>query len=215
MKRIIILTILLICVITLSAQSRKSLLLRSLLIPGWGQVHSGNSYGYMMMATEVGIISSLFYFDNEHDLKRKEAYEYAMKYASVYPGSYSDEYFSHLSRYNSSGFEAGGYNSIILEQAMAIYPDRPDMQQQYLNANIYTDEMAWNWDSDSKRRDYGNIRGDMNSYKDYARIMSGVLILNHLISVVDILRMDSETKRSNVHFGIQGQSPSIILNYNF
>lgn len=202
-------------IFTLSAQSKGKMVLQSLLLPGLGQIQSGHSHGYYMLAAEVSILASLFYFDKESDLKFKEAYEYALKYANVNPGSYSDEYFSHLSRYNSSGYEAGGYNSLVLDKAMQLYPNQPDLQQQYLAANVYSDEMAWKWENASNRRAYGNIRGDMNSYKDYAKIMTGVLILNHLVSVVDVLRLDSESKRASFHVGIEKKSPTLFVNLSF
>lgn len=207
--------ILLLVIICLSAQSKGSLFLRSLIVPGWGQVHSGRNYGYAMMASELAVISSLYYFDNEQKLKSDEAYDYAMKFAHIAAGNYSDEYFAHLSRYSSSGFEAGGYNAMIREQAMVEYPGQPDMQQQYIDANIYPDDLAWNWESDSKRRNYGDIRGDMNRNEEYAKIFTGVLILNHIVSAVDILRLDSEKRRTNISFGVMQRSPMLYLDYKF
>ncbi len=215
MKRIIIIIVIVLSVFSLFAQSKGSLFLKSLILPGWGQVSSGKNYGYSMMAAEVAILSSMYYFNNEYDLKKQEAYEYAVKYADVLPGSYSDNYFAHLSRYNSSGFEAGGYNAMIREQAMITYPNQPDMQQQYINANIYGDDMSWSWQSDSNRRIFGNIRGDMNKNKDYTRIVIGVTILNHFVSAIDILRLDAERKRSKLHFGIKDDSPMLFVDYSF
>ena len=200
---------------SLSAQSKGSLFLRSALIPGWGQIRSGNDYGYAMLASEVATVSSIFYFNNEIKIKNREAYEYALKFADINPGNYSAEYQQHLSRYQSSGFEAGGYNAMIREMAINLFPDQADLQQQYIDANIYSDEMAWSWMSQDHRLNYGNIRGDKSKLEDYAKIASGVLILNHLVSAIDILRLDASRKRRSVSVGYWQNSPTLNLSITF
>lgn len=214
-RKIIIAILLLSFCLGLSAQSKGSLLLRSLILPGWGQVKSGHNYGYAMMATEIGIISTLFYCENEHDLKRKEAYEFAVKYAGLYPGTYSDEFLGHLSRYRNSGFGAGGYNAMVREQALALYPGQPDLQQQYIDNNAYSDDMSWSWSEDYYRKEFGNIRGDMNNFKESAQIVVGILVLNHLVSAIDVLRVQSEQNRAKVNVGILRKDPALFLQYKF
>ncbi len=200
---------------TLSAETKGRLLLKSLLIPGWGQVSLDRNYGYAMMTAEVGIISSLFYLDNEEQLKKTEAYEYALKYAHIQPGTYSAEYYAHLSKYSSSGYDAGGYNAMIRQAAIAEYPGDPEAQTAYINQHIYTDDYAWNWDDTSNRRKYGSIRADINNYQDYAKMVSGVMILNHLVSAVDILRMKADNPRTQLSFGVLNQHPILMLDYHF
>lgn len=95
MKRLILIALVLASAFGLTAKSKGFEMLKSLAIPGFSQVTNGRGYGYAMMATEVGIISSMLYFNNEEKLKARDAYEFALKYAHINPGKYSDQYFPH------------------------------------------------------------------------------------------------------------------------
>lgn len=211
MKRFLIIISIVLLTLTLSAQSKGLEFLKSLAVPGLSQVINGRAYGYGMMAAEVGIISGMFYINNERNLKARESYEFAIKNAHINPGTYSDQYFRNLSRFNSSGFEAGGYNARIRQTAMDLYPNDPVAQQQYIDTNAYGDDMAWNWDSPTLRGEYSKIRIKTQDLRDYGKIAVGVLILNHLVSGIDVLRYFSETTRSQVYFDIQDQHPMLML----
>ncbi len=215
MKPYLLLLISILLVPGLCARSRGSDFLQSLLVPGLSQVRSGRNYGYAMMASEVGIISTMFYLSTERQLKTQEYYEYALKFAHIEPGTYSDQYYRDLSRFNSSGFEAGGYNAMIRQQAIQLYPNDPIQQQLYIDENIYPDDYAWNWDSVEHRGAYSKIRIKTQDLRDYGTLAVGVLIVNHLISGVDVLRSHSETKRSQVWLDIKDRHPMLMLNYKW
>lgn len=210
-KRILFILGLLALCLTLSAQSKGIQFLKSLAVPGLSQVTSGRSYGYGMLAAEVGIISGMLYINNERDLKSREAYEFALKYAHVNPGEYPEQYFRNLSRFNSSGFDADGFNARVRQTAMDLYPNDPIAQQQYIDANAYGNDMAWNWDSPELRGQYSKIRIKTQDLRDYGKIAVGVLILNHLVSGIDVLRYFSETTRSQVYFDIKDKHPMLML----
>ncbi|MBM4404000.1 MAG: hypothetical protein FJ042_06440, partial [Candidatus Cloacimonetes bacterium] len=199
----------------LCAQSKGTLFLKSIVIPGWGQLSSDRQYGYAMLTSEALAWMSLYYFDREVDLRNRESYEYALRFAHIQPGSYADTYFSDLSRYNTSGFEAGGFNDMIRRTALELYPHDPVSQQQYIDANIYNDDFAWNWDSVDNRKQYNSIRIQMRNNKDYIKIVTGVLIFNHLVSAVDILRLHSSRSRANAYMSIQDKTPTLNLEIQF
>jgi len=199
----------------LSAQSKGGLFLRSILIPGWGQIASGRNYGYAMLASEVTLISSLLYLDAEEDLKRDEAYHYALKFAHIEPGSHSEDYFRDLSKYNSSGFEAGGYNDMVRRDAIRLYPNQPDLQQQYIDANIYGEDLSWNWDNPANRTEYVSYRKKANELKDYAKVATGVLVFNHLISGIDVFRFSRKRVKAQAYMSVQDGSPILNLEIPF
>lgn len=212
MKRPAILLFLLAVTCVMPGKTKGFEMLKSLAVPGLSQVTNGKDYGYAMMASEVGIISSMVYFNNEEKLKIREAYEYALKYAHLNPGKYSDQYYRTLSRYNSSGYDAGGYNNEVRETAIRLHPGDPAAQQQYIDANAIPDEQAWNWDSTQNRGSYSKIRIKSQDMRDYGSIAVGVLILNHLVSGVDVLRFFTEKARSQVYFDYQNHQPMLMLN---
>jgi hypothetical protein len=215
MKRLILCALALTIALSLAAKSKGFEMLKSLAVPGLSQVTNGRAYGYAMMASEVGIISSMMYFNNEEKLKAREAYEFALKFAHINMGKYSDQYFRTLSRYDSSGFEAGGYNYEVLETARQIYPHDPEAQQQYVDANAIPDDQAWNWDSTETRGKYSKIRIKSQDMRDYGSIAVGVLILNHLVSGVDVLRFFTESARSQVYIDYDGDKALLMLNIHW
>lgn len=215
MKRIIFTSICILALGVLSAQSKGLQFIQSLAVPGLSQIRADRDYGYAMLAAEVGIISTMWFLNTEEKLKEREFYEYALKYAHIAPGSYEDQYYRMLSRYNSSGFEAGGYNAMIRERAMEIYPNDPLQQQTYIDNNSIPDDQSWAWDSAENRGAYSKIRIHTQDLRDYSLMAVGVLIANHLISGIDVLRYFSESKRSQFSMKLYNGNPMLVLKYNW
>jgi hypothetical protein len=215
MKRYLIALAACILIGSLSAQSKGLQFLQSLAVPGLSQIRDGRDYGYAMLASEVGIISTIWFLNTEEKLKQQEYYEYALKYAHINPGSYDDQYYRNLSRYNSSGYEAGGYNAMIREQAMEIYPNDPVQQQIYIDGHVYPDGYAWNWDSLENRAAYSKIRIHTQDLRDYGTMAVGVLIANHLISGIDVLRYFSESNRTRMTMRMSKGVPMLVIDYKW
>ncbi|MBW6513381.1 MAG: hypothetical protein K0B87_01330 [Candidatus Syntrophosphaera sp.] len=212
LPKILVLTVLILVISSLlAAESKGWQLVQSLAVPGLSQVRAGRNYGYAMLAAEAGIISTLLYLNAEKVLKTQEYYEYALKYAHIQPGDYPDQYWRDLSRYSSSGYDAGGYNAGVLQDAVQLYPNDPVLQQAYIDANIYTDAYAWNWDSVDNRAAYSKVRIRTQDLRDYASMTVGVLIVNHLISGIDVLRFVSEKSGSQVYMDVKDKSPMLML----
>ena len=75
LKRIILLMLILLIVVSAFSQTSKVPFLKSIVVPGWGQLSSGRDYGYAMLAGEVAIIGSMMYLATEQKLSKQEAYE--------------------------------------------------------------------------------------------------------------------------------------------
>lgn len=215
-KYLIVLTLALCFIQILTAKKfNPSPILKSALVPGWGQVSIDRPYGYAMLASEFFCWSAYYYSHNEQTLKARESYEYALEFAHINPGSYNSSYYNNLRKFNSSGFEAGGYNDFIRQEAIYRYPDDPVQQQAYIDENGIPDEMAWNWDNIQRREDYSIIRKEILELKDQAQIISGVLIANHLISSIDILRLKKHWKHVKPSFSYYQRTPVLNLNIEF
>ena len=190
---------------------------RSLLIPGWGELSQKNNSGYILLTSELLFWSSRYYFLEEADLKDKASFNYAVKFAHIDPNrAYSNEYFFHLKKYDSSGYETGGYNAYIVELAKNLYPEDLEAQTAYINANAYSDEHFWQWDDDNKQHEYAILRKRIIQYNDYAKTLIGAILANHLISAINSLRIHSKLKR--LQAGIELNSnmdPLISIKYSF
>lgn len=185
--------------------------IKSALIPGWGQLSIDRSYGIGLLASEVLLWSSFIYNANEQNLKDRESYEFALKYAHINPGEYSSQYFRDLSKYDSSGFEAGGYNAMVRQTAIDLYPDDQFAQQVYINDNSISDQLSWQWDNFQLRKNYSTMRKDILEYKDRVQVLTGVIMANHLISTIDILRLRPHWKKIKPQVQYYRNSPSFFV----
>jgi len=209
-------TVLLLLLIIILPQSAKAFdinpAIKSAIIPGWGQISIDRNYGFAMMSGEVLLWSSYFYSVREQKLQDRQSYEYALKYAHVNPGDYSKDYMSNLGKYNSSGFEAGGYNDWVRKMALYYYTGNPEAIQQYIDEHSIKEDEAWAWDSSANRVKYKSMRYNIHELKNTAQVISGLVIANHLLSTIDILRLRNRWK--NVRPSIQYNRNTTTLNLN-
>ncbi|MCD6176967.1 MAG: hypothetical protein J7K29_03930 [Candidatus Cloacimonetes bacterium] len=195
----------------------KTHMLRSALIPGWGELAAGNKTGLIFLASEIVLLSSRFYFLEEADLKAKASFNYAVKYAHINPNiDIADEYYYHLSRYMNSGFNTGGYNAYIVEIAKARFPDDQEAQTQYIEENEYSDDEYWGWDDSIKQNKYSILRKRITQYGDYAKAITGAVIANHIISALNAFRVSSRLKNLNAQVQLDNNmNPIFTLQYKF
>lgn len=160
--------------------SPKAAFLKSALLPGWGQMESGSKSGLIFITSEVLLWSTKFYYDKEADLKETASHKFAIKYAGVDPeGSFDENYYYLLTRYNSSGFESGGYNSFVYLSAQST-----EDPENYLENNMIPEEQSWYWESKDRKHSYSILRKRIIQYGDYSQTMVGVIIANHLVSAI-------------------------------
>jgi hypothetical protein len=195
----------------------KTHMLRSAIVPGWGELAAGNKSGFIFLASEILLLSSRFYFIEEADLKAKASYNYAVKYAHIDPDlDIIDEHYYHMSRYESSGFDSGGYNAYIVEIAKARFPDDSEAQTQYIEENVYSDDDYWDWDNENKQREYSTLRKNITHYTDYAKAITGAIIANHIISALNAFRASSRLKNLNAQVEFDSSmNPVFTLQYKF
>jgi hypothetical protein len=180
-------------------KTRVKTIFKSALVPGWGQLSIDKHRGYVFMANEVLLISGLYYFNSESDIQITKAYDIAVHYAHINPGSYSEDYLINLGRYTTSGFDVNGYNTKVHEDAINLYPGNPQAQQDYFDHNMIPDSRGWNWDSNGDRQSYGKARRESLDLKDTAKVVTGMIIANHLLNIIDITR--ATAPRHNIKVG--------------
>ncbi|MDY6915833.1 MAG: hypothetical protein SVM86_05930 [Candidatus Cloacimonadota bacterium] len=200
---------------TLAAQFSKINVLKSAVIPGWGEISMGNHTGYAFIASEILFWSAHLYFSKESDLKVESAHNYAYRYAGVNPkNDYQEQYWTDLKNYDSYGFESGGYNAQILQQAQNI--EDPDKRQQFIDENIYMETHFWKWESDAHQHDYKILQKRSLEYSDYAKIFSGAIVANHIISIINSLRISAQKPKLNMKVRINNDmNPLFTVGYNF
>jgi len=180
--------------------ARMKTIVKSAIVPGMGQVTMGKNHGYVFMGNEVILLSGLYYFHNESDLKLNKAYDMALHDAHIKPGKYSDDYLAKVGKYSTNGFDVNGYNTSVREHAILLYPGDTQAQQDYFNHNMIPDSQGWSWDTNADRKKYTDLRKQSLDMKDYTKVVTGMIIANHLINLIDIGRITAQKQKMNVGF---------------
>jgi hypothetical protein len=173
--------------------------IKSAIIPGWGELSQGDSSGYYFLVAEIALWTSKIYFDTESDLKLRQSREFAVNRANLTKTNLDLDTWRIIERYDRSGFELGGYNAMIVSQAMERYPDSPAMQTQYILENKLDDDISWDWIDRENRRQFRILRRDSMIYTDYALAIGGVIIVNHAISFLNTIRIANRDKVAIVY----------------
>lgn len=208
--------IILLCILSVSglwAQGKDFLL--SLAVPGYSQVKNGKSYGYAMLAAEAALIGTYLYLGSEADLLMDSSYTYALKFAQVNPADYDAEFLKNLGKYNSSGFDADGYNAMIRREAQELFPDDPVAQTSYIEEQGYGEDRYWRWESADKRADYNRMRNDSLDLESYGKLVVGMILLNHLASGINILQSQAQERRTRLSMDLYRNVPMLKLSLKF
>ena len=216
-RKTIIVMIFLVILINCSAQtSPKKAFLKSLLVPGWGELSNNSKSGYVLALSEIVLLSSYFYTNKNAELFKEEGYQYAIKYAGINSGSYDEQYWVNLVKYSSSGFEPGGYNSFVYQEALSRYPTDATMQNQYIEINKIDESMGWDWNSKECRAHFSHIRLDQRNAEDIAKTLVGVVSLNHFVSAINAARVAIKAKKIDLSFQLNSNlKPSLSYTYHF
>jgi len=203
--------------------SPKIAFLKSAILPGWGQLESGSKSGLFFLTSEVLLWSTKYYYDNEADLKETASKKYAINFAGIDPeGSYNDDYFYLLTRYNSSGYESGGYNSFVYlnEPQPEDFEEEDDFEEAYQNYyaenTLISENKSWLWKSREHRHDYAILRKRIIQYGDYSQTMVGVIIANHLVSAIHAALVSRKASKFDVSVSMDNQfRPRLNCQYRF
>ena len=172
--------------------------LLSLAIPGAGEWVTGNRrLGKIFMGSEVtlwiGYLASRGYINTlQSDLE-----SFAAANAGVNPADKDDQYW----------IDIGTSLSIYDFNAQKLL-DRNLEDRYEENGNF-----DWQWASDDLRKDYFQRRLDRQDWRRRSTILAGGIILNHLISAVDVIRLlrkgnkntIDEERQSLLHFNTRRQ----------
>ncbi|MDD4155722.1 MAG: hypothetical protein PHY08_04035 [Candidatus Cloacimonetes bacterium] len=215
-KKLFILSFLIYLSFNIYAQPKIITALKSAVIPGWGELSKNNTSGYVFLASEIALWSGKIYLQNESDLKIKQANQFAINQANLVNYNCPEKIKLLMEKYDRSGFESGGYNESIVRQAIEQFPYNPEAQTEYINNNKLPSEYYWDWQSRDTRKTYQIMRKDSAHYKDYAKAVTGVIIVNHIASFFNTLRITNKESRVNISSSFDKDlNPFIFCNVKF
>jgi len=185
-------------------------LLKSLVVPGWGQHSLGYSTrGYIFEGTELlGWITfaalSVYGQSRKQDMRA-----YAAQYAGVETEGKSAAYYDDIKHYDN----IQNYNEHIL---------RTYGRQQEIAQSLYeTDgKMDWDWENEEKRDKYSQIHYESRIAKRNATLAATALVINRIISALDVMGLtggqvdeDNMNARASFQPGYYQQTISLQINF--
>ena len=171
----------------------------SMILPGWGEYVIGEknraNYFFTMEATLW-----LFYFINKkREVSSRNNYiAFSELHADVDMDNKSYLFAVNLGHYNS----LEEYNDIKERQRLP--------QQKYSSP-----EFNWEWDSDSKRLKYDQMRINSVNAQKYAKFAVGGLILNRLISFIDVIYLERKKSSLSIKTNLFHDKQNINLKITF
>ena len=167
--------------------SRKGDMLRSALLPGWGQMHMGHSTrGVVFMGVEAvtWIGAGLSYL--EGTFNRNDYRWLAMEEAGISISGRSSEFMDDVGDFSSSA----EYNDYIHRLARYYYPDDPDAQRDYYESHARYGSDGWYWTSETSRLDYADHLRKSKQWFRRSMYIAAFALVNRVVSVIDTALLD-------------------------
>ena len=173
--------------------------LRSLLIPGWGQLATGHkTQAAVFFGLEVATWTSYATFRRQGALRRDSYFDTARLFAGIDLADVPESYRKLLGQYRSSDV----YNQYVVLREAAYFYEDPTERAQYIASRSIPDANAWSWgDSyDEFLRYKEQRRSSEHAFKN-AQYTLGFAIINHVVSAIAAARTASHHPAESEAFG--------------
>ena len=153
----------------------------SLLLPGLGEAYVGRT-GYTKVFMSIEVVGwGLFVANEVQAASRREDYRnFAAQHAGVLQSGKTDQYWIDIGKYNN------------------IFDFNEQRRRDRDVAAIYAEnsENFWRWDSKANRLSYDGKRITTSEIEERRTFIIGGIILNHLISAINALRVARQHNRN-------------------
>ncbi len=148
--------------------------LYSLLLPGMGELYAGDySFGKYLTIAEGGLLVALIGMDRYASWLQDDAHQFAADHAQVIIDGKDDRYYAAIGDFdNVYAYDA----EILRERSLGDYYDPHS-------------DYFWQWDNSGNRNTYRDLKITSDSRFNDTRFIAAVIGVNHLISVVDAVRL--------------------------
>ena len=167
--------------------SRKGAMLRSAVLPGWGQMHLGhNTRGLVFIGLDVLTWAGVGLSYLEGTFNRDDYNWLAMSEAGISVSGRSSEFLDDISDFSSSA----EYNDYIHRLARYYYPDDPDAQRNYFESHALYGEDGWNWSNDAARNQFADRLKESREWFRRSLYIAAFALVNRAVSVIDASLLD-------------------------
>jgi hypothetical protein len=185
----------------LTRKSASDAVLRSILLPGWGQRYSGHRVrGALFTAADAGIWLGLAYSYQAWQFGEDQYLAFSQEHASI-AGAHTHDFYVDIGNYG----DRDAFNAARRQQR--------DYANQYRGADNW-----WEWDSAANRLTFKDLRIQADRNKNRISYLIGALVLNRLVSAIDASRgMAKGTASSgtlSLEYNPEVNGPSLVWRGN-
>ncbi len=196
----------------LPAQSRLAYVGMSALLPGSGELALGKTNrGLALLASEIVAGYSFFKTNQDMNLQRDAYKNYALHYGGV-PRQMPQEHYQVIQEYISSE-EFNDFQDMMARNYFIIYHNDEQAYLAYMEANTYTGDESWEWQSPMHWKTYKDMRRKHQKTKINHNLALGVMLLNRAISMIDTAIMSKNTHLYAVPSGLDGMMLNCELRF--
>lgn len=165
----------------------------SLILPGSGEWFMGNrNTAKFFFGTEFLLWTGYFAANAYVDVLKQDFTAFAAVHAGVSPSGKEDQYW----------IDIGSSENIYK------FNEQKRVERDLAGTYSETERYYWQWDSRENRFRYTDLRLKQHDWKRRVTFVVSGLVLNRLISAIDVIRMIRKTKREE-----ESRSSFLYLNY--
>ena len=172
--------------------------IKSLVLPGWGEFSLGNkSKGKIFLYAESLLVISAYSFNSLSNNYRTDYTAFAIQHADV---NLSDKDYMFALDVGSSD-NIHDFNDVKRRQrSLLMNVDSNGNVIREYGHEIYPEgtNYDWNWNSNSNRETFNTMRIHSINYEKYASFALAGMILNRIISLVDVMLLENSNEDSKV-----------------
>jgi hypothetical protein len=170
-------------------EAERGAVLRSALIPGWGQHYLGHEgRGNIFLGVEAVTWAGIGYSILEGSLSTDDYEDLALGAAGIDASGLDDDMLDDMADFGSTE----EFNVYIRRLARYYYPDDPVAQQQYYERNARGGGETWNWSSDEERERFADALKDSREWYRVAIYAGAFAVVNRAVSAIDAALLDRE-----------------------
>lgn len=175
--------------------------LKSALIPGWGQHDSQASVkGFVFNGIEAGIWVFAALAADQASSYEYDLYYHASEYGQIIdPQGKGDLFLDRVSKYDNMD----EYNEQMLRN------------RQWDRLYSEEDGYYWNWESESRRKAYFDLKTQRYRWRQRVTYAFGAVALNHLVSAMDALILKKNSTDMLITPTLGRDISGIQLSFNF
>ena len=165
----------------------KGTVLRSVVLPGWGQVHAGHTTrGTIFMGLEASIWTGVGVSYLQGIFNRDDYRNLAMEQAGIDASFRDRDFQDDIGDFSSSS----EYNDYIRSLARYYYPDDPEAQQNYFDNHSRFGADGWDWSSAGARENYDDALRESREWFRRTAYVAAFAVVNRVVSAIDASLLD-------------------------